>query len=63
MPHLVTTFLLNFVPCLDDMVSSVAGTVKSADKPVVDEDAVLAKLESDGKAVLEARLWICSCRI
>ena len=41
---------------LDDAVSSVAQTVKSADKPAVDEAAVLAALEKDGKAVLEAQL-------
>jgi hypothetical protein len=48
-------FLLSLALWLDDLVSSVAKTVKSADKPGVDEDAVLAKLEKDGKAVLEAR--------
>lgn len=39
-----------------DLVSNIANTMKSADKPAVDEDAVLAKLENDGKAVLEADL-------
>ena len=38
---------------VDSIVSGVANTVKSADKPAVDEAAVPAKLESDGKKVLE----------
>lgn len=41
---------------VDSIVSGVADTVKSADKPAVDEAAVLAKLESDGKKVLEGDL-------
>ena len=44
--------------CSDDTVSSVAQTVKSADKPAADEAAVLAALEKDGKAVLEVQLYL-----
>ena len=40
--------------CSDDAVSSVAQTMKSADKPAADEAAALAALEKDGKAALEA---------
>ena len=40
--------------CSDDATSSIAQTVKSLDKPAADEAAVLAAMEKDGKAALEA---------
>lgn len=43
----------SFPEGVDSIVSDVASTVKSADKPAGDEAAALAKLESDGKKTLE----------